>query len=193
MSREKHPHKNPAPNLSFREQAWEKDQEQMHNYDTNARERFNGLWLLPMIAFFSTHLEMMSSDNWTLTHGLLPGWPALLSWSLTDQRDSSADILSRKSLMQIFIHSQTHVEGLFYSRICATYGECREERQSLPSGSSQSLGKGAMEIIGSWNSAVHLVSVDWIYDICARHCSFSRDKQDMISVLGNLHSSGGIR
>lgn len=37
----------------------------------------------------------MSPDNWTLINGLLSGWPALPSWSLADQMDSSAGIMNR--------------------------------------------------------------------------------------------------
>lgn len=56
------------------------------------------LWLFLVIIFSPTHLEMTSPDNWTFTRGLLPAWPTLPSWSLTDQMDSSVRILSTIAL-----------------------------------------------------------------------------------------------
>lgn len=103
----------------------------------NVRKIFNRLWLFLIIILLPAHLEMMSPDNWTLINGLLSGWPALPSWSLADQMDSSAGIMNSVALTwnegENFVHSQTYLEGLLYSKPCTMCWGYREERQILPS------------------------------------------------------------
>lgn len=115
MIKEKQPHKI----CSSLEHVWERDHEHLYSNDYKCQKNIRWAETVFDDHFFPAHLEIMSSDNFTLTCPitcLLTPWPTLSYWAVTDQMDSSAVIMGRIALIwnegDNFIHSQMGVESL---------------------------------------------------------------------------------